>query len=411
MLKETDGAMPLTVRHLPTCPAAPDPVAVQGASPVLDNTHLAAHSFGPPAQNTGDAVNTGRQAASLLSNLRDADHAKSIARQLLANPTRPEQSWDSKDGSTLFSFGSHDAILFASAKAASTTACVSVQRGCLLRQAAQACRFCSTGRHVAFEGSLDGSEIAHQAIVAMEHRNKPSGEAAFSQKKMILYSGMGDSGLNPVGVVDSMRIIQQAYSDDELLFFMTTMGTPPTLLSRLQRHVVNAYEDGGLFNGTAVFLQVSLHGATDSKRAFVIPMARKHPIDGVLTSALAFRDGLLPYVGPQARSTKYREMPMVTLNYLMLGAMGAVFDGNAHNEDLMALIKLMHRFGPSNFIINLCSYNPDARDRGVAFGPVSEYTFAHWQQTLEHEGIAVKRFKSRGTDIRGGCGQLVGRSV
>jgi len=92
----------------------------------------------------------------------------------------------------------------------------------------------------------------------------------------------------------------------------------------------------------------------------------------------------------------------------MLGPKGNDFPGNTTEEDLRALTSLMHEYGAANFIVQLCNYNPDSRDGQRIFGAVPESITYDWLHALKQHGIAAKKFKSWGTDVRGGCGQLIG---
>jgi len=328
--------------------------------------------------------------------------ANAAAMRLLASPHMPNEIIPSADGSHVFNYGTYDTVLFPPGRKGGSTVCVSVQKGCSLKPGENVCRFCSTGRYVNFRGSLTGEEIASQVMVAA--REIPDRKNILR----VLFAGMGDSSYNPEGVVDAIGILGAAYPEDARHFFITTIGSPISALNGLKERLLTAFAEGAIAEGTSVFLQISLHASTDSKRSFLIPASGRDPVRNILGGAIKFRDDLLPYVPPMLRSPDYPEKPMVTLNYLMLGPRENNFPGNATDGDMGALVQLLESYGADNFLVQLCGYNPDRRDGSHTFGEIPEETFTRWVSTLRDSGIRVKRFMSKGVDVRGGCGQLTG---
>lgn len=316
----------------------------------------------------------------------------------------------SGDGSTLYKFdgGLYDAVRFPTNQAGPSV-CVSVQKGCSLgvQNAGDviknACRFCSTGRYRPFEGNLSAAEIANEARVALA--DTPNLESAAQIR--IFFAGMGDSSFNPDGVVGAMTYIQNEYPAHTVNFAIATIGTPPAMVRRLGDRLVAAYEGGAIKYGTQVYLQLSMHGAIDEKRGYVIPVAKKHKLGDVLSGMLDLRDRLAPYMGVVVHNDKYPDRYLVTLNYLMLGKKDE-FAGNATGEDLMALTGLLQYFGPENFVVRLSGYNPDKRDGGRSFQTVEPEVFDLWAAALKDQapGAVVRKFKSKASDVRAGCGQL-----
>lgn len=323
----------------------------------------------------------------------------------------------SQDGSKVFDFGGYDTVLFPNAGVAGPSVCVSVQKGCSLGKKARstkapdnACKFCSTGRYVPFGGNLGVDEVTHQAKTAFAQ----SADLARSKRLRVVFAGMGDSSFNPKGVVGAMRELQRAYPRQTTDFVVASVGTPPTSVQKLGKEIVAAYRDGGLKRESQVYLQLSMHAATDAKRRYVMPIAEKANLDEVLRGMLGVRDEISRHM-KLLEDPQYPNRAMVTLNYLMLGKKagpaGTAFEGNATEADLQALIALVKKHGKDNFVVRLSAYNPDKRDGARSFGTVPEATFAHWAKELESAGIFVRRFHSQGADVKGGCGQLGQRGV
>ena len=174
-----------------------------------------------------------------------------IAKGLLASPIQPVQTLPSSDGSTIFNYGDYETVQFPKGK----MVCVSVQSGCTLEHMQQPCRFCSTARYRRFKKSLSGEMIASQAILAFQSTPKLPG----SPPLKVLFAGMGDSGFNPGGLVDAIQILQAAYPDNPLFFFMTTIGAPRRAFGNLRKNIIEAYDEGKIQRRSRIVLQLSIH--------------------------------------------------------------------------------------------------------------------------------------------------------
>jgi adenine C2-methylase RlmN of 23S rRNA A2503 and tRNA A37 len=262
---------------------------------------------------------------------------------------------------------------------------------------------------VRFTGNLSAQQIAGQVLLALD--TAPDGQA---ERIRVVFAGMGESTFNAKGVVGAMVLLQEKLPDQQIDFVVVSIGTPPKALQKLGDLISNAFEESRLNLGTQVYLQLSLHAATDAKRKFLIPMAEvddEFQIRNVVRGALSFRDRVGLFVEPYLlHQDPFPDRLMVTLNYLMLGAKGIDFEGNARPEDLRALIDLVREFGVKNFIIKLSHYNADRRD-GHSFAVVTDEVAQHWLEALQDAGIFAIRFNSLATDVRGGCGQLTADEV
>ena len=134
--------------------------------------------------------------------------------------------------------------------------------------------------------------------------------------------------------------------------------------------------------GLKVRLALSLHAATQEKRARIMPVA--------ITFGL---DKLMEAVRYYATTTKDR----VTFEYIL-------FKGfNDTNEDVKALAALVRGISCK---INILAYNPV---KGLPFERPSEEHVDWFARQLQPRVPAVTVRKSRGRDIEAACGQLAAR--
>lgn len=309
-----------------------------------------------------------------------------------------------RDGSVLYNFGLYDTVRFPAKELTGPSVCVSVQKGCSLEPSDQGCKFCSTGRYVRFKDNLTSDEIAEEARIALSTAPDLEG----SDRARIVFAGMGESSYNLKNVAGAMEIIQAEHPDHAIDFVIASIGTPPKNLRLLGDRIVKSFEEGRLKKGTQIYLQLSTHASTDEKRAYLIPISGRHPLESVLVEAQAFCDKIRPWVEPVLEDPEYPDRLMVTLNYLMLGPLEGEFEGNTTDEDIDALADLVTKLGADDFIVRLSAYNADRRDGEHTFQTVPPERFIEWRDQLTDRGVFVRMFQSEATEVRGGCGQLTG---
>ena len=234
------------------------------------------------------------------------------------------------------------------------TACVSSQAGCRYD-----CAFCATPLG-GFSRSLGAGEIAGQ-VLALEE-----------PVRRIVYMGMGEPLANYRNVVKSVRLLThpEGYALPPRRITISTVGLVP-LIDRL------ADERLG------VRLAVSLTAADGKKRAELMPIEKKFPLDSLVTSAARFAE--------KSRSR-------VTFEYVLLAGI------NDGDEDARALVRLL---SPLPCKVNLIPFN---RVDSLPFSPPSEERIDRFLSMLT-PSLTVTVRRSAGREIDGACGQLRLRSM
>lgn len=276
-----------------------------------------------------------------------------------------QQSEVSADGTTKFLFRLEDglpveSVLIPDEEAGRKTVCVSSQVGCSL-----GCAFCATGTMGAGR-NLTVGEIVGQLIFLRDQY----GDDAFTN---IVLMGMGEPLLNLDNVVEAVKIISAgdglAVSAKKVT--ISTAGIVPGIKQLADMKL-------------KVRLAVSLNAAFQHKRARIMPIAKKYPLDE-LAEALRY----------YTTTTKFR----VTFEYIL-------FDGfNDGFEDVMALSRFIQGI-PCK--INLLAYNPI---EGLDFRRPPDETVDWFAKELYPRAPAVTVRKSRGVDIDAACGQLAAREM
>jgi len=231
------------------------------------------------------------------------------------------------------------------------TACISTQVGCPL-----GCTFCATGK-MGFKRNLTAGEIVDQAFALA---NIPVSN--------VVVMGMGEPLLNYDNTLQALRIINNevGLSLTAGKITVSTAGIPK---------MIDKLADENL----KVSLAVSLNAPTDEKRSQLMPINKKHPLEGLLKSAKNF-----------AKKKKKR----VTFEYVLMK------DVNDSEKDALALSKLVAGI-PCK--INLIPYNsvPD-----LPYEKPSEEKILAFRDYLYTRCPAVTLRRSKGEDIYAACGQL-----
>ena len=237
------------------------------------------------------------------------------------------------------------------------TLCVSPQVGCPM-----GCSFCATG-DAGFSRNLSAAEIVAQAHIARQHLP----EEAITN---IVFMGMGEPLLNFDPVVSAARI----FTDDYGLVLSKRRVTIST------SGITNAIER--LRRVTDVSLAVSLHAPNNALRDQLVPVNRKHPLERLLP---ACRDYIQDKPNRQ-----------ITWEYVMLDG---VNDRDEHARELVQCLRGI----PSK--VNLIPFNPYP---GARYDRSPDQRIQRFADVLLERGVTATIRETRGDDIDGACGQLVG---
>ena len=243
------------------------------------------------------------------------------------------------------------------------TLCVSTQAGCTL-----ACEFCSTGRQ-GFNRNLSTGEIIGQLWLANRELGAiPGGERVISN---VVLMGMGEPLLNFDSTVAALKhmIDEDAYGLSRRRVTLSTSGIVP-MIDRLREEC-------------PVALAVSLHAPSDALRDRLMPINRKYPLAELLAACRRYL----------ARAPR----DFITFEYVMLDG---VNDGEAQARELVDLVSEV----PCK--VNLIPFNPFPNS-GFVRSP--RRTIERFSELLNASGILTTTRKTRGDDIDGACGQLVGQ--
>jgi len=277
------------------------------------------------------------------------------------NVMEPEQEAVSADGTRKFLFrvdGGHPIETVLIPEGDRRTVCISAQAGCAL-----ACRFCATGT-MGLLRDLTPGEIVSQLIFLRDR----FGAGAFSSVVMM---GMGEPLNNFDNVVDAVRIITDPFglALAPKRITVSTSGVTPK---------IRKLADTGL----RARLALSLHAATQEKRAKIMPVAQTFGLEKLMEAVRYY-----------ATTTKDR----VTFEYIL-------FKGfNDTNDDVKALAALVRGISCK---INILAYNPV---KGLPFERPSDEHVDWFARQLHPRVPAVTVRKSRGRDIEAACGQLAAR--
>jgi 23S rRNA (adenine2503-C2)-methyltransferase len=241
------------------------------------------------------------------------------------------------------------------------TLCVSTQVGCPLD-----CKFCATGA-IGFTRNLTAGEIVDQVIQVQRN----------TQKRItnLVYMGMGEPMLNYDNVMKSIDII----NDDRGL----NLGARHITISTAgYADKIRQLAD----EQRPVKLALSLHSLDNEKRAKLMPIAKKFPIETLI-------DALDYYY--------HKKHSRPTFEYIL-------FDGfNDTAADIKAFVKLSRRI-PCK--VNLIPFHPISfmhpSGIGASLKPTPAPRIEVFADALRDADITVMVRKSSGQDIQAACGQL-----
>lgn len=239
------------------------------------------------------------------------------------------------------------------------TLCLSCQVGCKM-----GCTFCQTGK-MGLKRNLSSGEILYQLVLANQLSAKKERKVS-----NVVYMGMGEPLDNYKAVVKAC----QAMIDPEAFGLSKSKVTVSTsgLLPEIER----------LGQDVPVRLAISLHSADQEKRAQMMPIGRKYPLD-------AMKEVLKKYPAP----SRYG----VTFEYVLIqGKNDAI-------EDAKKLVKFLHGIKAK---VNLIPINLFP---GVEMQPSEKESIERFQKYLTDRSIPAPVRYSRGQDISAGCGQLAAK--
>tara|TARA_Y100000741_G_scaffold98297_1_gene72977 strand:- start:284 stop:1363 length:1080 start_codon:yes stop_codon:yes gene_type:complete len=239
------------------------------------------------------------------------------------------------------------------------TLCVSSQAGCALQ-----CTFCATGAQ-GFDQNLESDEIIGQLWLSNFHKKNKK------QITNVVFMGMGEPLLNFDAVIESAKIMkdQLAYGLSRKRITISTSGIVPNIKK--------------LFEEIDVSLAISLHAADDKLRDEIVPINNKYPINLLIQ---ACKDYL----------KKYDNKRTITIEYILIKG---VNDSISHAKKLTKLLSSI------SCKINLIPFNSfDGSD----YERPSNNKIKIFKDYLIMNGYITTLRITRGDEVDGACGQLVG---
>ena len=239
------------------------------------------------------------------------------------------------------------------------TLCVSSQAGCALQ-----CTFCATGAQ-GFEKDLTSDEIIGQLWLANFHKKNKD------LITNVVFMGMGEPLLNFDAVVESAKIMkhQLAYGLSRKRVTISTSGIVPQI--------------DKLADSVDVSLAISLHSADNGLRDEIVPINKKYPINSLINSC---KNYLLNYDNKRN----------ITIEYILIDG---VNDSIGHAKQLSKLLANI------SCKINLIPFN---KFDGCEYKRPSNDKISDFKDFLMKKGYIATLRMTRGDDVDGACGQLVG---
>mgnify|MGYP001290863374 FL=1 len=239
------------------------------------------------------------------------------------------------------------------------TLCISSQAGCALQ-----CTFCATGAQ-GFEKNLSTDEIIGQLWLANFHDTK---DAPITN---VVFMGMGEPLLNFEPVITSAGIMRNefAYFLSKKRITISTSGLIPQINKLADR--------------TDVSLAISLHAADDSLRDIIVPINKKYPINNLL-------EACKNYLSVQ------KDNRHITIEYILIDGI------NDSIDHARSLSKILTGLACK---INLIPFNPFD---GCDYNRSKDKNIEAFRKHLFSKGFITTLRVTRGDDIDGACGQLVG---
>jgi len=270
----------------------------------------------------------------------------------------------SGDGTVKFTFIDHQGHTFETClldlgyRTVPRVVCISTQVGCPFD-----CRFCAIGRDP-FVRNLSCDELSYQILSAMDYSHWAEGHQTFEVAAM----GTGEPLCALEELVSAVRSAKEDFPELVSLN-VSTIGIPERIRQYSQTDI----------QGVDLSLQLSLHGASDEQRTFIMPIASRFSLSTVLRACKEFA---------------ITHKKAVLANYLLVEGV------NDRCEDAIQLCKLLD---PCFFSIKLSILNPTETAQLVGSNAAA---ISKFQTTLQNNGFQARVFTSCGRDIGAGCGQF-----
>lgn len=291
----------------------------------------------------------------LSKDLRTQLHAAAVATPL--DPVREETSGASGTKKSLFRLADGETVESVLLRDRDrTTLCISSQVGCPLK-----CSFCATGLS-GYTRNLSPGEIVAQALHLL------AGIDMGERTPNVVYMGMGEPFRNYDNVIQSIHLLMhpKGLGIGARKITVSTAGEVPGILQFAREP-------------WQVRLSVSLHAATDEKRAILVPLNRRYPLAKLLAAVESYVE------------TTGRQM---TFEWILLEGV------NDSPEDAQQLADLAK---PLKAFVNLIPYNPVA---DLPYRAPAAVRCEQFAEALRTAGIQVTLRQERGQDINAACGQL-----
>jgi len=237
------------------------------------------------------------------------------------------------------------------------TACVSSQVGC-----AMGCVFCATGQ-MGFKRNLTAGEIVAQAV-HVQRLLRTSGD----RLRNLVLMGMGEPLHNYEAVMKAADILRDGngIALGARKITLSTVGIVPGIIRMADE-------------ARPVHLAVSLHAATEAERAALVPVAKRWPLDELMTACRY-------YVQKLDRRIFFE---------------WALIEGkNDSAEQAHAVGRLLEGLQAQ---VNLIPLNPTSGYDGL---PGRAESAKQFQEILAGYKLPSTVRQRRGIDIAAGCGQL-----
>ncbi|GAB5561212.1 MAG: 23S rRNA (adenine(2503)-C(2))-methyltransferase RlmN [Synoicihabitans sp.] len=255
------------------------------------------------------------------------------------------------------------------------TACVSSQVGC-----AMGCVFCATGQ-MGYTRHLTTAEIVAQALhvdrilretvaesPALAKADHESPHHRHERLRNIVLMGMGEPLHNYDAVIKATEILRDpgGLALGAKKITLSTVGVIPGIIRLADER-------------QPIYLAVSLHAADQEKRASIVPVAKKWPLDELMKAC--------GYYAEKMQRRIFFEWTLIE------GENDGVADAHAVGRLLQTV--------PGQ--VNLIPLNPTSGYEGVPSDLTSAKRF---QSILAEYGLPSTVRQRRGIDIAAGCGQL-----
>jgi 23S rRNA (adenine2503-C2)-methyltransferase len=284
-----------------------------------------------------------------------------LARHFVIEDPAVVETRSSRDGACKFLFRLRDGVTIegvAMPEERKLTLCLSSQAGC-----AVGCSFCVTGALGAGR-NLYADEIVGQYRVMLRHSG---GDA---ERVNIVFMGMGEPLLNTANLDVALAVLQERVSPKRIT--VSTAGVLPGirwLAGRRRRPK----------------LAISLNAPDQGRRAAIMPIAEKYPLEALMEELRAF---------PLEQGRR------ITFEYVLIR------DFNDGVEDAALLAKLLHGVRCK---VNVIPLNEDPDILPTLRQPDAE-TVDRFGAALRDAGLTVTVRWSRGGDVAAACGQLKGQT-